>query len=51
MSSLLTDVSPFDPITYLGVMAVLVLVTVCASLGPARRAMRVEPVEVLRGQE
>jgi predicted permease len=48
LSSLLTDVSPADPLTYLAVAAALLLVTVASSLGPARRAARVPPVEALR---
>jgi len=47
-SSLLTGVSPTDTLTY-AVMAVLLLViTVIASLAPARRAIQVDPMEALR---
>ncbi len=48
LETLLTDVSTFDPLTYLGVATVLLAVTVLAILGPARRATRVYPVEALR---
>ena len=44
----LHGVSPFDPLTYLGVAATIGLVTLLACLVPARRAMRVNPLTVLR---
>jgi putative ABC transport system permease protein len=50
LASLLTGVSPYDPSTYV-VVAVAVLVTsACACYVPARRAARVDPLELLRGQ-
>jgi putative ABC transport system permease protein len=45
---LLYDVSAFDPQTYAIVLAVMLCVTVIACYLPARRAMRVEPSNVLR---
>jgi len=48
--SLLFKVSPFDPVTFLGVSAFLATVAFLASYLPARRAMRVDPVIVLRGE-
>jgi len=48
LSSLLTDVSPADPLTYVCVAGVLLLVTLASCLGPARRAVRVPPAEALR---
>ena len=43
VSPLLYNVSPKDPVTYLGVVGVLVVVAVVASLAPALRASRVDP--------
>jgi putative ABC transport system permease protein len=50
VSSLLYGVSAIDPITFLGIPLVLVAVTAVASYVPARRAMRVDPVEALRDE-
>jgi predicted permease len=44
----LHGVSPFDPLTYLVVAGTMGPVTVLACLVPARRAMRVDPLTVLR---
>ena len=48
MSSLLYGVSPTDPLTYAGVVAVLLTVAVAATWIPARRASRVDPIVALR---
>ena len=48
MQSVLFGVSPTDPTTLAGVTAVLVTIAAVASYAPARRAIRVDPVEVLR---
>ncbi|MFB3110757.1 MAG: FtsX-like permease family protein, partial [Gemmatimonadales bacterium] len=50
VSSLLYGVSAIDPVTFLGIPLVLVAVTAIASYVPARRAMRVDPVEALRDE-
>jgi putative ABC transport system permease protein len=48
LSNLLFDVSPRDPLTFASVIGVIVVVGVAASLTPAWRASRVEPVVALR---
>jgi len=41
-------VSPFDPMSFVGVSLSLTLIALWASYVPARRAARVDPVEALR---
>jgi putative ABC transport system permease protein len=48
MVSLLFDVSPLDPVTYVAVTAVLGIVALGACLVPAFRAARVDPMQTLR---
>jgi predicted permease len=48
LTSLLHDVRPTDPATFLAAPAVLALVALAACYLPARRAARVDPVVVLR---
>ncbi len=50
LRSLLFDIGPGDPITLLLGSAVLGVVTVLASLLPARRAAQVDPARVLRDE-
>jgi ABC-type lipoprotein release transport system permease subunit len=45
---MLYEVSPADPFTLLSVAAVLTATTAIACAIPARRAMRVDPVQALR---
>jgi predicted permease len=48
LDSLLFGVTATDPLTIAGVVALLVAAALVATYGPARRATRVDPVEVLR---
>jgi predicted permease len=48
MSSVLFDIKPTDPLTFVGVAVVLGTVAFLASYVPARRAMRVDPMVALR---
>src|SRR5688572_6828722 len=48
MRGVLIGVSPFDPLTYTGVAALLVGLCVVASLVPAWRATGVDPLVALR---
>jgi predicted permease len=50
MQSLLYGVTPTDPLTFVGVGAVLVAAAAAASLLPARRATRIDPIVALRGE-
>ena len=48
LRSRLHGLSPFDPVSYLGVAAILTVAGLAASYIPARRATRVDPVVALR---
>ncbi len=48
--SLLYNVAPTDPLSYTVVAVFLLVVAGLASWVPARRAMRVDPIEALRGE-
>jgi ABC-type lipoprotein release transport system permease subunit len=45
---MLLRLSPVDPIAFLSAGALLLLVVVAASLGPALRASGIQPMEALR---
>jgi putative ABC transport system permease protein len=49
LQGLLYGVKFLDPVTFLGVPAVLLGVALLAAWVPARRASRVDPAEVLKG--
>ena len=46
--SIVFDVSPADPLTYAGVIVVFSLTALAATILPARRALRVDPLVALR---
>jgi ABC-type antimicrobial peptide transport system permease subunit len=48
LETLLYDVPPTDPLTFVSMAALLLVVAAGASWLPARRAMRVDPVSTLR---
>jgi putative ABC transport system permease protein len=48
LSRMLYGVSPYDPATFAGVAVFMATVTLAACYVPARRAARVEPLELLR---
>jgi predicted permease len=50
MQQALFEVDSADPIVYVAVSAVLLLVAECASWFPARRATRIDPLIALRGE-
>jgi putative ABC transport system permease protein len=48
LAGMLYGVSPVDPITYIAVLVLILAVATAASLFPAWRAARVDPVQILR---
>jgi putative ABC transport system permease protein len=48
VASEIYGVRPLDPLVLAGVMALLAIVALAACAGPARRAMRVDPMVALR---
>jgi len=50
LASMLFGISSWDAVTYAGVLALVLLTGVAASLIPALRASRVEPMQVLRNE-
>jgi ABC-type antimicrobial peptide transport system permease subunit len=50
MQQTLVDVDPADPLVYVALSAMLLLVAECASFFPAWRATRIDPVTALRAE-
>ena len=50
MRTMLYGVRPTDPLTFISVAALLCIIAMLACYVPARRAMRVDPIEALRHQ-
>jgi ABC-type antimicrobial peptide transport system permease subunit len=48
LRTFLRDINPRDPVTIAAVSALLIVVALAASVWPARKAARVDPVEALR---
>jgi ABC-type antimicrobial peptide transport system permease subunit len=50
MKSLLFGIGPRDPLTFVAVPVIFVMVALVAAYVPARRAARVSPMEALRAE-
>ena len=50
MRSMLYETSPLDPGVFAGAVVVLALAVVAGSYVPVRRALRVDPAQVLRSE-
>jgi ABC-type antimicrobial peptide transport system permease subunit len=50
LRSLLFDLSPTDPVTYVAIVALIAVTAAAASWVPARRAANVDPLSSLRSE-
>lgn len=50
LGSLLYGVNPADPVTFVAITLLVVAIALVASYVPARRALRIEPIEALRAE-
>ncbi|MEO6568048.1 MAG: ABC transporter permease [Opitutaceae bacterium] len=50
LQTMLFEISPLDPATFVGVAAILALIGIAACYVPARRAAKVDPVVALRSE-
>jgi ABC-type antimicrobial peptide transport system permease subunit len=50
IASLLYNITPTDPVSFVGVSLFLTIIAAAASYVPARRAMAVDPLEALRAE-
>ena len=50
LAHLLYGISPYDPPTYAGATLVVVIVSLAASYVPARRVLRIDPMQALRSE-
>ena len=50
LSSLLYEVSASDPLTFVAIAALIAAVALAASYLPARRAVRIDPIDALRSE-
>ena len=48
LGGIIVGVSPFDPVTVIGVCVVVAVTTIAASMVPTLRALRVDPVVSMR---
>jgi ABC-type lipoprotein release transport system permease subunit len=50
IGNILFEVDPMDPYTFIAVLSLVAIVSLVATLVPARRATRVDPVIAIRAE-